>query len=222
VGTYYNRFQELLNELQDAETNIMTKSAIRHFIFTLGPEFETIQNNYRIGNLPAQWNREDWPTILVLCRDYFNSVKPQGFLCRDSSHVPDSNFDHIAHQKKVKEWFLSPMKFCKEIESEQAKYIGKCLYHLTKSHQTCDCFVKKECDRILATKKASTPSNSMTSLTGQLRHIMEETFEDAVDDSLENCTDELGKDTNYESLHYFARVSYHYLRLVKSLHTLDA
>ncbi len=77
MDTYYNQFQEWLNELQDAEANIMTKSAIRHFIFTHGPEFETIQNKYRIGNLPAQWNTEDWPTILILCRDYFNSVKPQ-------------------------------------------------------------------------------------------------------------------------------------------------
>jgi len=132
------------------------------------------------------------------------------------------NFEHIAHRKKVKEWFLSPLKFCKEIENEQAKYIGKCLYHLTKSHQTCDCFVKKECDRLLATKKASTSSNSMTSPTGQLRHITEETFEDAVDDSLENCTDELGNDTNDESLHDIAQVSNHYLCLVKSSHTLDA
>ncbi len=44
----------------------------------------------------------------------------------------------------------------------------------------------------------------MTSPTGQLRHNTEETFEDAVDDSLENCTDELGNDTNDESLHYIA------------------
>jgi hypothetical protein len=62
----------------------------------------------------------------------------------------------------------------------------------------------------------------MTSPTGQLRHITEETFEDAVDDSLENCTDELGNDTNDESLHYIAQVSNHYLCLVKSSHTLDA
>jgi hypothetical protein len=53
VDQYYNRFHDLLDDLQDAEETILTKSAIRHFIFTLGVEFEVIQNNFRIGNLPA-------------------------------------------------------------------------------------------------------------------------------------------------------------------------
>ena len=45
VDMYYNRFHELLEELRDADEPISIKSAIRHFIFTLGSEFETIQNN---------------------------------------------------------------------------------------------------------------------------------------------------------------------------------
>jgi hypothetical protein len=67
IDSYYNRFHEILEELSDSDEPISTKSAIRHFIFTLGTEFESIQHNYRIGNLPSQWMTQDWPTLLVLC-----------------------------------------------------------------------------------------------------------------------------------------------------------
>ncbi len=50
VDSYYNRFRELLDDLDQADDKISTKSAMRHFIFTLGTEFEAIQNNYHIGN----------------------------------------------------------------------------------------------------------------------------------------------------------------------------
>jgi len=53
---------------------------MRQFIFTLGMEFSANQTNYRIGNLPQEWNTTDWPTLLVLCRDYYNSVNPKGLL----------------------------------------------------------------------------------------------------------------------------------------------
>jgi hypothetical protein len=76
IDAYFNRFHELLDDLSDAEEPIPVKSAVRHFIFTLGVEFEAIQSNYRIGNLPSPWNTQDWPMLLVLCRDYYNSVKP--------------------------------------------------------------------------------------------------------------------------------------------------
>jgi hypothetical protein len=49
VDAYYNRFQELLED-----EVISDKSAIRHFIFTLDPNFESIQNSYHLGNLPAE------------------------------------------------------------------------------------------------------------------------------------------------------------------------
>jgi len=80
INQYFHRFHELLDDLLEAEEPISTRSAIRQFIFTLGPEFEQIQNNYRINNLPSDWATQDWPTILVLCRNYFNSVKPQGVI----------------------------------------------------------------------------------------------------------------------------------------------
>jgi hypothetical protein len=58
VYDYYNHFHELLDEISDTEETISTKSAIRHFIFTLGSEFDTIQNNFRIRNLPPHWNTQ--------------------------------------------------------------------------------------------------------------------------------------------------------------------
>lgn len=52
IDSYCDRFQELLEDLEDADEPIATKAAIRQFIFTLGPEFESIQNNFPIDNLP--------------------------------------------------------------------------------------------------------------------------------------------------------------------------
>jgi hypothetical protein len=56
-----------MQNLADAEEPISTRSAIRHFIFTLGAEFAPIQNNFRIGLLPAEWRTQDWPSLLALC-----------------------------------------------------------------------------------------------------------------------------------------------------------
>jgi len=53
VDSYFNRFHELLEDLSDSEDKISDKSAMWHFLFTLGTEFEPIQHQYRIGNLPA-------------------------------------------------------------------------------------------------------------------------------------------------------------------------
>jgi hypothetical protein len=83
VDSYYNRFRELLDDLDQADDKISTKSAMRHFIFTLGTEFEAIQNNYRIGNLPAEWNTLHWPSLLILCRNYYHSVNPKGIISSD-------------------------------------------------------------------------------------------------------------------------------------------
>ncbi len=59
IDTYFNRFHELLDDLSEAEEPIPLKSAIRHFIFTLGTDFAAIQNNYRIGRLPDIWKTDD-------------------------------------------------------------------------------------------------------------------------------------------------------------------
>ncbi len=119
IDTYFDRFQELLEDLADAEEPISTKAAIRQFIFTLGPEFETIQNNFRINNLPSEWRTDDWPTLLALCRDFYNSIKPVVDNPRSVKNPKDTTFDREAHQKKVKEWFLNPYKFAHEIEAAQ-------------------------------------------------------------------------------------------------------
>jgi hypothetical protein len=99
VDTYFNRFHELLDDLAEADEPISTKSALRQFLFTLGPEFEPIQHNYRINNLPTEWKTQDWTQFLVLCGDYYNSVKPTSSDRKPSS---DILFDKEAHQKKVK------------------------------------------------------------------------------------------------------------------------
>jgi hypothetical protein len=158
IDIYYNRFQELLQELLDGEEIISPRSAIRHFLFTLEPEFEAIQNLFRIGNLPPDWTTTEWPKILILCRDYFNSVKPQ-ISSRGESNKLNSTFDRAAHQKKVKEWFQNPVKFSKEIAQEQEKFHGKCLYHLTKSHQSSDCHILKE-----GGKSVTTPNHLVLQL----------------------------------------------------------
>jgi hypothetical protein len=232
VDTYYNRFQELLEDLSQADDKISTKSAMRHFIFTLGPEFEAIQNNYRIGNLPAEWNTEHWPVLLALCRHYYNSINPKGLVSstRDSSN--DSYQKRMQQIKKVKEWFLSPAKFCKEITQEQQKYPDQCIFHLTKTHLTSECNLKRGCDRIIASKKKSgNPQGGSSShslgqqahsspSSGHLRLITEEVFSDA------NMQEEFtetepsfieNNDTNDADLIYFARLSNHYLRLVNGL-----
>jgi hypothetical protein len=153
IDSYYNRFQELLEDLNDADEPIAIKTAICQFIFTLGPEFETIQNNICLGSLPIAWTTQDWPTLLTLCQDYYNSVKTHLTTRRNVPSSGDSNFDREALQKKVREWFMQPMKYCHEIEAEQHRVPGKCIYHLSKTHPTCSCFVKKECEKLIAEKK---------------------------------------------------------------------
>jgi len=74
VDAYYNRFQAILDDLKEAGEPIPVGGAIQQFLFTLGADFAPIQNNYRISLLPDAWKTTDWPSLLVLCRDYANSV----------------------------------------------------------------------------------------------------------------------------------------------------
>jgi hypothetical protein len=163
IDTYYNRYQELLEDLNEADEPISLRSAMCHFIFTLGPEFDTIQNNFRIGNLPSQWNTQHWPELLTLCRDYYNSIKPMNSSCKEAPN--STNMDREAHQKKVHEWFMNPSKYSKELAAEQCRNPNKCIYHLHKTHPTTDCAVKKECDHLLASlQPGSSKSSTVSSL----------------------------------------------------------
>jgi hypothetical protein len=58
-------------------------------------------------------------------------------------------------------------------------------------------------------------------VTVQLRNIKEDSFEDAFSEDLiaEDMSDACPNDTNEDLLHYFARLSNHYLRLAKSITT---
>jgi hypothetical protein len=78
VDEYFNRFQELLEEINEEIETIPTKNAIRQFIFTLGDEFQPLQNNFRLGTILDEWKTQDWSSLLVLCRDFYNSVNPKG------------------------------------------------------------------------------------------------------------------------------------------------
>jgi len=114
---------------------------------------------------------------------------------------------------------MDPVKFKAEMEAEQEKNAGKCLYHLTKSHPTSDCYIKKECDKLLATRKSNgsnASSNSSSSAHGQLRNIKEELDEEL---SVENDVSDTmpdSNDTNEDDLFYFTCIKNHYLHLVKS------
>ena len=216
VDTYFNRYQELLDDLAHADKPISTKSAIRQFLFTLGPEFEPIQHNYRINNLPEAWKTQEWSKLLVLCRDCYNSIKPS---VSDKKSFPESTFDKESHQKKVREWFLNPTKYCQQIVAEQRRHPNKCIYHLSKTHLTKTCAVKKECDRILEANKKPTPSGPKpnSNVNGQLRHITEETPVESIDDEeVDNEFDTFVNDTNKDALLYFERLTKHYLRVVKN------
>jgi hypothetical protein len=117
---------------------------------------------------------------------------------------------------------MNPSEFQSNIESEQQKIPGQCLYHLTTSHGTAGCHDKKECDKLLAsTKGTSVGSQNSTTApsTGQLRHLTEEIFEVAVDlaDSKDESFETVDNDTNDSDLLYFAHVSNHYLQLVSMI-----
>jgi len=171
-------------------------------------------------NLTKEWKTDDWPSILVLCHDYYNSVNPQGppkqGTSRDGISSPT---DRAIHHKKARQWFLQPEKYCNEITNEQKRFPEKCIYHLSKSHETKDFFVKQEGDKLIADKE-KTSSSTMFGV-GQLCHLTEELIEDGHSNESPDGSDvlldsTLSNDTNQEDLIYFVPMTNHYLRLVWS------
>ncbi len=136
---------------------------------------------------------------------------------RKQAGPSDTTFDKEAHQKKIQDWFMNPVKFQKYIENEQRRHPNKCIYHLSKTHQTEQCAVKKECDRLVANMQNSTASSGHTpTSTAHLRHITEDEHTDSlIEETLDTELDMSGNDNNEEALLYFDRISKHYLRLVK-------
>jgi hypothetical protein len=116
---------------------------------------------------------------------------------------------------------MSPDKYKAELATEQLKHAGKCIYHLTKNHPTSNCFIKKECEKLLANCKPQTSNGASGTQTsqGQLHHLMEEQIEEevvGVDDVADSLLESSCNDTNEADLYYFAHISNHYLHLVKS------
>jgi hypothetical protein len=93
-----------------------------------------------------------------------------------------------------------------------------CIFHLSKSHFTENCYLKKECDRIRSQTKDSNvkPSTQSGTTVGQLRHVTEDMYEDAVETDAPEDTQDESNDTNEVDLLYFARMTNHYLCLVKA------
>jgi hypothetical protein len=112
---------------------------------------------------------------------------------------------------------MNPVKFKKEIEAEQIKHPNKCIFHLSKTHPTEACQVKKEGDALLSALKSASTLSTGTTLSGRLRHITEETYEDALTEDVvaDTVTEHEDNDTKEDELIYFACLTNHYLRLVK-------
>jgi hypothetical protein len=149
---------------------------------------------------------------LILCRDYYNSLHPSGPPSKKDNHSGDNAFaskqDRINHQKKIRLWFMNPEKFKNDLEVEQQKYSGKCIYHLCDNHLTQNCNVKQECEKLLTTKKSSP---SPLAQTGQKHHISEESLDDDIvsDSNDAFVSEDMANDTNKASLHYFVCVTKH-------------
>lgn len=209
VDNYYNHFHDLLEDLLEAEEPISTKSATCHFIFTLGSEFEAIQHNYRIGNLPPEWKTQDWPTLLMLCRNYSHSVNPQGLpKCDSTPKIPTNNGNRAHHHKKIRQWFLNPEKYKSELAAEQQKHEGKCVYHLTDTHTTETCSIKKECDHIVSQRSLSNIGPT-SPVSGHFCNVKEDVIEESVPDKMPEMHDPDCNDTNDANLFYFVRMKNH-------------
>jgi len=158
-----------------------TTDSKRQFIFTLGDEFQPLQNSFRLGTILEDWKTQNWPSLLVLCRDFNNSVNPRGPTAkrdRDRDPFTELQIDRASHHKKIRMWFMNPHQHKHDIDLEQRKFTGRCLYHLTKTHCTDDCLVKKECNRLIASKRNQSNSNATQasvsgSNSGNLCHITE-------------------------------------------------
>jgi hypothetical protein len=94
---------------------------------------------------------------------------------------------------------------------------GKYIYHLTDSHPTETCNIKKECDRIFAQQSngnlnSTTNGNVGSSSAGQLRNVKETIPEESIEelDDSEAMIDSEHNDTNNSNLFYFARMTNHY------------
>lgn len=100
---------------------------------------------------------------------------------------------------------MNPSKSRREIEAEQRKHSGNCTYHLSKSCTTADCSVKKDCDKLLLDKQNGISSSSPTAnLTGHLRHITDDVFEDAIaEDPVDASLADVSNDTNDNVFHMF-------------------
>jgi hypothetical protein len=147
-----------------------------------------LQNLYRIDNLPPAWRTTSWPTLLAPCHDIYHSVNPKGINNRETSNTFDYN-TRMAQQRRFASGSYSLQNFAKKL--------------------------KRNKESIKDSNVKSFSQNSST--VGQLCHVTEELYEDAVDDAeASNDIHDESNDTNETDLLYFSRMTNHYLCLVKS------
>jgi hypothetical protein len=86
-------------------------------------------------------------------------------------------------------------------------------HHLSDTHPTESCSIKKECDRIIAQRSTTTTSQS----SGHLRNVKEDLLDEQVHEELTDMLPESdSNDTNDAELFYFVRVRNHCLHLMQS------
>ncbi len=126
-----------------------------------------------------------------------------------------SPVERAEHQKQVKAWFSYPTKFRREIDEASKTFPFHCLSHLSSSHKFEACGVLKAGDKSANSSKHTHPLTNH----GQLNHTTEDSVDDKVNNSMADLPDYdvLVEDTdNEDALPYFARMTNHFLRLVKT------
>ncbi len=106
-----------------------------------------------------------------------------------------NSMDCATHQKKVPQCFFHPIKYKAEMEEEQKKHSGKCII-TDPSLVMCLNAMSKKNAKILAGNKDCVPSAATLNSSGQLHHIKEEVFENAVPDTHDDAMLDSSNDTN--------------------------
>ncbi len=127
---------------------------MRHFIFLLGSEIESIQIIILLGTYL-------WIGTQLTGRLFLFSVVitiTQWILL---DYWKKRKILHLKlkwiKQHNTRIWFVNFMMYCKEMTVGQRHYADKCIYHLIKSHTTDECHVKHECIKLLADKREKGP-----------------------------------------------------------------
>jgi len=111
IDSYYNRFHELLEDLSDADEPIALKVQFINLFLPWGQnlkQFRIIfasEIYHQLGILQIGQLFFCFVGIITILLNLVLSIVVF------SQNTIEQGFDREAHQKKVKEWFMSPVKF---------------------------------------------------------------------------------------------------------------